>query len=471
MFITRSFSYIAESNPIFMKHITLKLALTAFCMGLMAFAVQAQNAFLDGLSFPRYVKANVNYPVSVKVKNQSSIPLPSFSVRWRLDGGAWNNGTTINVASPGLQNGGYYMPVTHPIQLNATQGVHTLEVEVLSSNDSDPTNNTLMVSFTAINTWAEKFVLLEGRTETWCPQCPVANTATNTLALNPKFAVAKFHLSDAFAFPEGTSYYNSRYNVNFTPAGVIDMGEYGDYPANYASGAWNDEMTARANGVAPASLNMTSSLNWNTRELTVSITANFTYAFTGPFNLNVYVLEDAVPGAQSNAPAGYLHNKVVRAMLGGTSGTSGVVPNDPVVGTPYTTSYTYTVPPTFKLGDLQLIGVLEHAISMANRYCVNAAKGAASPVGIEEVASANANLDVYPNPFSDAVNISLKGISGKAQVELLSMDGRVLLQRDLMLEGGHSVRLDLGMELPASLYIIRVTTSDMVAQKPLLKAH
>src|SRR5690606_32727189 len=128
---------------------------------LMAFAVQAQNAFLDGLSFPRYVKANVNYPVSVKVKNQSFIPLPIFSVRWRLDGGAWNNGTTINVASPGLQNGGYYMPVTHPIQLNATQGVHTLEVEVLSSNDSDPTNNTLMVSFTAINTWAEKFVLLE----------------------------------------------------------------------------------------------------------------------------------------------------------------------------------------------------------------------------------------------------------------------------------------------------------------------
>jgi len=44
------------------------------------------------------------------------------------------------------------------------------------------------------------------------------------------------------------------------------------------------------------------------------------------------------------------------------------------------------------------------------------------------------------------------------------------VQRDLMLEGGNTVRLELGAELPASLYILRVTTADHVAQKPLVRA-
>ncbi len=453
-----------------MKHFTLKAAIVTLLMGSMACSAFAQNAYLDGLSFPRYIKANTNYPVSVNVKNLGPAPLLSFSIRWRLDAGTWHNGSTITFQAPGLQTGGYYYTAIHPVQLSTSQGSHTLDVEILSTPDSDPSNNVLTVTFTALSTWAPKMVLLEGRTETWCQYCPVANTVTNDLALNPNFAVAKFHTADALASTDGTLYYTTYYNPNFTPAAVLDMGEYGGYTVNSASNRWEDEMTARAAGVAPASVAMTSSLNWTTRVLTVSVTATFTYTFAGPFKLNAWVLEDAVPGAQQNAPAGYLHNKVVRALLGGATGTTGIVPTNPVVGTPYTKTYTYTVPANFKLGDLKMIGVLEHAISNTDRYCVNAAKGEASAVGIDELTAANDLLEVYPNPFRDAVNIALKGISGKARVEVLSVDGRVLVQRDLMLEGGNAVRLELGAELPASLYILRVTTADLVAQKPLVRA-
>jgi|GEM_PF-3475407 hypothetical protein len=118
----------------------------------------------------------------------------------------------------------------------------------------------------------------------------------------------------------------------------------------------------------------------------------------------------------------------------------------------------------------QMNGVLEQANSDTDRYCVNATKGEASPVGIDELTAANDLLEVYPDPFRDAVNVALKGISGKARVEVLSVDGRILVQRDLMLEGGNTVRLELGAELPASLYILRVTTADHVAQKPLVRA-
>ncbi|MCB0758280.1 MAG: Omp28-related outer membrane protein [Flavobacteriales bacterium] len=450
-----------------MKHTTLKLALVTL-LGAMAFSTQAQNAYLENLSMPRYIKAGTNYPIQVNAKNLSSVPLPSFSVRWRLDGGAWNNGTTLTITPPGLSNGGYYIAITHPIQLNTTQGVHTLDVEILSTNDSDPGNNVLSMSFTALNAWADKVVLMEGRTETWCPQCPTANTVTNTLMTDPDYAVAKFHTSDGFAFTDGTSYYNTYYNPGFTPAGVVDMGEYGDYAVNYASNQWGDEMEARAAGVAPASISMNSTLNHATRTLTVSVTATFTYAFTGPFKLNVYLLEDAVPGPQANAPSGYLHNGVVRALLGGATGTGGLIPNTPVVGTPYIKTYTYTVPATFKLGDLKLIGVLEHAISNTNRYCVNAAKGEASPVGIAELADMSDRLEVYPNPFHDAVNITLKGTTGPARAELIAPDGRLLVQRDLMLDQAGAVRLELGSDLPSSVYVLRIVTNEGVAQQQLL---
>lgn len=456
-------------KPDRMKHSTLVKVLLGLLLLMGTASLQAQNAYLSNLSLPRYIKAGINYPLAVWARNQSSVPMTSCTIKWQLDGGPIYTGST-NIGGGGVTTNNY-LPYTHPNQLNTTQGAHTLVMWIETTTDTDPTNNTLTVQFTALSNYAEKIVLMEGRTETWCQYCPTANTVTNELMDNPDFAVAKFHTADAFDTNDGSTYYG-QYNVTFTPAAVLDMGEYGGYTPNSASGGWESAMTARAAGVSPAILVMNPSLNWTTRTLTVSITAHFTYSFTGPFKMNVYLLEDNCPGAQTNGGAGnnYIHNGVFRAMLGGSAGTSGVVPNTPVVGTNYTHTYTYQVPANFKLADLKLIGVLEHNLGANNRYCVNAVKSGASAVGISELTLAPERLEVYPNPFTNELRVSVADMKGPVTVQLFSLDGRSVYQNVVVLDPTGNATLDLNSaKLAQGAYLLQMNTAEGKATKRVLK--
>ncbi len=444
---------------------------TLLCATALLGTAAAQDAFLSNASLPRYIKAGTNYDVAMRVKNNGPGFVTSFSVRWRLDGGSWNNGTTVNITPPGLQTGGYYMPHTHQTPLNTTQGVHTLEINLVVSGDNSPANNTLLIPFTALTTWSPKVVLLESRTETWCPQCPPSNDETNILNQEPAFAVAKFHLSDALDdCSECVSYYND-YNINYTPAGLIELGEYGGYEINSQWPGWGPDMTARAEGVSPVQLTMNSSLNWTTRVMTVTLTADFSYVVPGgSFKMNVYAVENNVPGPQENASPGYIHQRVMRGMLGGVAGTSGVIPNTPVVGADYTQTYTWTVPAGFKLGDIRLIGLVEHDLGAQGRYALNAVKSSASPVGMEEAARAD-RLVVYPNPFTSEIAVTMSGIEGLVRAELIGMDGRLMLTHGLNLQGDRPVRIDLdGKDIPAGAYVLRLITEEGTLERTVLKA-
>ncbi|MCC6910526.1 MAG: Omp28-related outer membrane protein [Flavobacteriales bacterium] len=455
-----------------MRKSTLTKTLLGILLIASAASLQAQNAYLQNVSLPRYIKAGVNYPVSAWARNLSSTPLPNFSIRWNLDGGAWNTGTTINITAPGISSSSY-VPYTHPVQLNTTQGPHTLVVEILSTNDSDPTNNTVTINFTALNNWADKVVLLEARTETWCPQCPPSNTETNTLMANPDFAVGKFHLSDALNdCPECITYYN-QHNITYTPAGIIEMGEYGGLPISSQWNVWEDAMTARAAGVAPVEMSMTSSVNTATRVVTVTLNAEFTYSVAGIYALRVFVTEDGVPGPQSSAPANYIHNKVMRAMLGGVTGTTGIIPTAPMVGTNYSQTYSYTVPAGFDLTELQLIGVLEHNLgSFNNRYALNVVKGAASGVGIVDLRLGDRSLEAYPNPFSNELYVSVADVDGPARVELFTMDGRSVYQHNTVLGSMASTRLDLSATgLANGAYLLRIATEKGTAEQRVIKVN
>jgi len=433
-------------------------------------ASHAQNAYLSNISIPRYVRANSGIEITGRCRNLSSPAIFAFSVSWRLDGGPLQTMPNIGVGAPGITTGNF-MPFTHPVLLNASQGPHILEVIVNTLTDTDPSNNTITINFTALNSWADKVVLLEARTETWCPQCPPSNTETDLLMDNTGFAVAKFHMSDALnACTECITYYQ-QHNINYTPAGVVEMGEYGSLPITPDHFSWGPAMTARAAGVSPVELTMTSAVNQTTRVLTVTLNAEFTYAVTGPHQLNVYVLEDNVPGPQQNAPANYIHNKVMRAMLGGVGGTTGVVPNSPMVGTSYTRTYTYTVPAGFNIANLQLIGVIENSPGgFSNRYSLNCVKSSATGVGINDLSLANITLHAYPNPFVDELRIEVPGVSGVASVELFTLDGRTAFQRNLTLGQQGTGLLDMGGDhLVNGAYLLRISTTKGRAEQRLMK--
>lgn len=436
----------------------------------------AQDAFISSLSMPRFIKATTPFQISMKIENEGPGYVTSFSVRWRVDGGPWNNGSTVNITPPGLSSGGYFMSHTHPTSLNVAQGSHTLEVNVVVASDLDQSNNTMTVPFTALSNWAQKVVLMENRTETWCQYCPASNTTTNGLLDQPGMAVVKFHLSDALDdCVECADYYDDNYDPSFTPCGMIDMGEYGTYELNSQHPAWQNELLARAAGVSPVELTMTSTLNQSTRVMTVTLNAEFTYAQTGPFYLNLYVAEDDVLGPQTSGGMGsnYVHNRVMRAMLGGATGTGSVVPNAPVVGTTYSHTYTWTVPASYDLNELYMVGVIEHrpAGQGTNRYTVNAVNSKLIGVGIEEQLSADL-LSTSPNPFMDMLRVRLTDHSGPASIELITLDGRVAFHRNAVLGTDGSAVIEFGdISLAEGVYLLRLSTSKGFAEQRVLKVH
>lgn len=185
--------------------------------------------------------------------------------------------------------------------------------------------------------------------------------------------------------------------------------------------------------------------------------------------MNVYVAEDHVPGPQQNAPSNYIHNRVMRAMLGGSEGSTDVVPDAPVVGTPYSHTYTWTVPAAYDLNNLQLIGVIENRPGGFNdRYSLNCVKASTGTVGIEELSMANDRLLVYPNPFRSDLRVHLDDIAGKAKVELVTLDGRTVLERNVTLDASGTSWIDVN-GVPAAPYLLRITTPDAVAVKQVVR--
>src|SRR5690606_7848655 len=179
-------------------------------------------------------------------------------------------------------------------------------------------------------------------------------------------------------------------------------------------------------GVSPVIIAMDADLDQITRELSVTITAEFTYAMNGPFKFNVHLAENHVDGIQNNAPSPYTHNGVVRAILGGVDGTTGAIPDQPAVGTSYAHTYTYTVPQEFDLASLYLVGFVEHAPSSGGRYALNSISSMHAPVGISDLEKDPFTIEVFPNPFTDRLSLVLPERKGTVEVEVIGIDGTLV---------------------------------------------
>ncbi|MBL0128050.1 MAG: hypothetical protein IPP83_11475 [Flavobacteriales bacterium] len=280
-----------------MRHLSLAIAL------LVGTALSAQNAFLNNSFFPRYWKANTDFLIAARVRNSNSTPLISFHVDWR-----WNNGPVQigNWQSTTGITGNQYWPYEHQIPFNQPASAGVLKVWVVGSGDTDPSNDTLRFTVDVIGNWATKSVLIEQYTGTWCQFCPAANGATNVLDVDPLIVVAKHHNLDEFTNQNSTDYW-VWFNADYSPAGVMEQEEFGTLQDDAAYDQWGARAEQRKLGVSPANIAVTAGFSEWTRLLTVDVNTTMTAVVNGTFIVNAYILEDNLPGPQTNAPAGYIH--------------------------------------------------------------------------------------------------------------------------------------------------------------------
>jgi hypothetical protein len=138
----------------------------------------------------------------------------------------------------------------------------------------------------------------------------------------------------------------------------------------------------------------------------------------------------------------------------------------PVPGSSYTHTYTYTVPEEFKLQDLYAVGLVEHRPGGTSRTTLNAVTSMHVPVGIDEAASTA--VSVHPNPFDRWLAVNVLDMNGNATLTLRSMDGRIVFQKNVVLDvnGSTVVAVD---DMPAAPYLLQIDNGRTTATRRIVR--
>ncbi len=422
-----------------------------------------QDAFLTNAYMPYFVKAGTDIPIAVRVRNAASAQLITFRVDWR-----WNS----DPVQPGFSqtttgiSGNQYWPYEHPVPFNVPQGTGVLKVWVVGVGETDTTNDTLSFRVTALDQWATKSVLLEQWTGTWCPQCPPANTTGNTLDTDPQVVVAKHHAVDEFTSGASTAFF-APYAVTFTPAGVMDQGEYGTYAPNAASSQWGQDVEQRKQGVSPVLVGIGAEYNALDRMLTVDMSATYTYGLPGEHAMNVFILEDGLAAPQANAPANYVHQQVVRDVLTGVQGDATVIPATPIPGTAYTATWNFLVPEDWVAQNMRAVGFVTHREN-GEATTLNVRSTASLVVGLDDLDARSTGMRAFPNPASGALWLELPEVMGAATLQVLAADGREVLSSSAVFTGV-PIMVNGFEALTPGVYMVRVLLGDRQQQLPIVK--
>ena len=342
-------------------------------------------------------------------------------------------------------------------------------------------------------------VVLEKFTGTWCGYCADGAYRVEQLeAVNPNVMVIAWHggdINEPMMNPDGAEVIN--YYATGFPQGMINR-DGGLYSRTQWVGACNT--ASQGAGVITVSID---SLTYDplSREIFVRVSGQFTGPESGDLRFNVVVTERNVSGgsaySQTNydnttaghpyqgagSPiAGFVHQNVGRAALGGPWGTSGVIPASVNFGNAFTHDYTYTLPDSYDENEINLIALVSKYGATANDRKILNGEEAALPlaVGTPEGLHSKSNLmDIAPNPISDFTQIAFSLVkSGAVRLEILDVQGRVVdvVAEGYMAKGIHTQVWDgadaQGAPVENGVYLARlVTETGQSVTRRLMVAH
>lgn len=431
--------------------------IACFILLVNALAVHAQDAYLNTSFVPRYWKANEPWPISARVRNlNGTTPLITFRVDWRFNNGPIQVGNTQSTT--GILPGQYW-PYTHPAPFNVPASGGTLKVWVVGVGDTNHANDTLFFPVDVLNAWATKTVLLEQYTGTWCQFCPIPNETTNTLNDDPLIIVAKHHNGDELSSASSTAYWQ-QFNANYSPSGVMEQEEFGTLPDNANYDLWSGWADLRKQGVSPASIGITAGFNAWQRVLTVDLAIGFTAALAGEFVVNAYVVQDNIPGVQVAGGSNYMHQQVVREVMGGASGTASVIPGTTAAGATYNHQYSMVIPEEWDTGNLRVIATVTEKRNNTS-WTVNVAEGDLVLTSVDERALAPF-FRAWPNPASGSAFVQFDQTMPSALIQLLSVDGRLVTEQR-QASPVDRAELRIPQDCARGSYLLRVTSGSRVA--------
>ena len=158
----------------------------------------------------------------------------------------------------------------------------------------------LLISQMYVNAQTKR-VLIEEGTGTWCNWCPRGMVFGEQMVHEYDAIFIAIHMGDVM---ESTPDYADATNITGLPTGNVDRTEFFVDPAD-----WETSVINQLNETPPADISVTTTFDVGTREIIMTVSADFFTSLNGDYRLGAVVVEDAVTGTtidydQSNAYSG-----------------------------------------------------------------------------------------------------------------------------------------------------------------------
>jgi hypothetical protein len=322
----------------------------------------------------------------------------------------------------------------------------------------------VMVTLVANSQVARNMVVVEigTTTETWSKYCIGAAMGADDLVANGKLvAIIQNHKSDAYANTYADSR-NSYYKLLGYPEAIFD-GE-AKVIGGSATASMYPNYLAKYN--LAIRINSPVQIEYTVKRTGQEFVWDFVITKVATLPRNQVVFQFVVTQSHiQQAWQGQTHlNYVTRLMIPDQNGTAidfstGDVQNVHIVA---------NIDPLWPLADIEFVGFVQ---DNANKKILNAMRPMCSTcVGIDEAEKSNL-FSIYPNPASDALNISFKtGTPEVLKLKMINSKGNVVYTETLSTSGkvGHTINTGI---LAEGMYLLNVQGKNLSYSQKVIVQH
>lgn len=402
------------------------------------------------------------HSISGEVKNMGNTQVTTYTINFQLDGGQIQsqNITTLSMPPYGGEDSYYF---TTDLNLPTAGTEYELKIwadNLNNSTDQFNDNDTLTMNIiTVLGNNANKKVIIEEYTATWCGACPTGiylmDTCYNQFP-GQVLGVAN-HASDAFSFNNTMM---ADLGVSGIPDGGVDRAgrPFGSDPSVYPT-SWPDAVQARLSEPVPVGIRIYNVVNGN--QVTGQVVADFVDYSVGDMRIVLYVVEDGLSANQSGIGQTTLDH-ILRAFPLGEYGTSGTLPSKANPGEAYVENFSFTLDQSWVQNNMHIYaGLLRYDPDKRKNEFVNANSAALNNgVGIINPVDLVNNLSISPNPANGMATINLElGSNTDAEISIINVLGQDMthVASGSLAKGSHQFGFDAS-NMNNGVYFVRVRT-------------
>lgn len=379
--------------------------------------------------------------VTATVRNMGSSDITSFDIEYSYDGNVIQESVgPVTIASLDTYDHTFSTPAV------VAAGSNNLTVTISNVNgngqDDDNTDDAKTITVDPIIPAQGKMVIGEEATGTWCSWCPrgaVYMDLFESKYVNFWEGIA-VHNNDPMTVTEYDAGMGAL--ISGYPSAVVDRGPEVD-PSGMEA-----QFLQRLQTPPVAFISNNSTWNAGTRELSVTVSAEFQSSANSNFKLACVLTEDGVTGTtsgynQANSYAGgsngvmggyellpnpvpaaqMVYDHVARAIQPSFDGDNTVFPATVNAGETHSATYTFTLPAEWDENNIHIIGML---IEPGGRIDNAAVSTISSNSSLSELAISD-QIRIYPNPATDFAMIDLNlDKDTKVMVNVIDMTGKVV---------------------------------------------